>query len=260
MRAGIIAFILGCLSLPAATITNIVYITNYDACIVETSPGTPDLGNRLGVTSIQYNNHFQGTPLRSITFHGTNFTDYLLFRQGYVTNILFPELLTQTTHAAPNAGEISIGIFLCTNLQSIVASLLTITRNVDFSRNISLTNIDLSALKLIWAFNANSNTALTTLSLPALTNSLVSLSANSCTALTSVTLSAYLPTNTCTIMFTNCAMSAASVNHILARCVASSTYASGILNLSGGTSAAPTGQGVTDKSTLIARGVTVTTN
>lgn len=32
------------------------------------------------------------------------------------------------------------------------------------------------------------------------------------------------------------------------------------LNLSGGTSSAPSGQGITDKATIIARGATVTTN
>lgn len=60
--------------------------------------------------------------------------------------------------------------------------------------------------------------------------------------------------------FRNNALSAASVNHILARGVASAAFVSGQLRLQGGTNAAPTGQGITDKATLIARGVTVTTN
>ncbi len=63
------------------------------------------------------------------------------------------------------------------------------------------------------------------------------------------------------------ALTAASVNHILS-VVASLDGTSGTtswgtgktLLLNGGTNAAPTGQGITDKATIIARGATVTTN
>lgn len=59
------------------------------------------------------------------------------------------------------------------------------------------------------------------------------------------------------------ALSAASVNSILAAAALyESDYApgDGALDLSGGTNAAPTGQGLTDKATLISAGWTVTTN
>ena len=61
--------------------------------------------------------------------------------------------------------------------------------------------------------------------------------------------------------FSGCALSEASVNAVLAN-FATNIYGGGdqILNLSGGTNAAPTGQGLTDKATLIAAGWTVTTN
>lgn len=54
----------------------------------------------------------------------------------------------------------------------------------------------------------------------------------------------------------------ASVNEILSSLVADpvALAADGTLDLSGGTNAAPTGQGITDKATLIAAGWTVTTN
>lgn len=57
------------------------------------------------------------------------------------------------------------------------------------------------------------------------------------------------------------AFNAASVNHVLARAVASPLFTGGgSIDLSGGTNSAPTGQGITDKATLIARGIIVTTN
>lgn len=61
------------------------------------------------------------------------------------------------------------------------------------------------------------------------------------------------------ISFIGCALTAESVNHILARCVASSTSAASIA-LQGGTNAAPTGQGILDKATIIGNGSSVTTN
>lgn len=64
------------------------------------------------------------------------------------------------------------------------------------------------------------------------------------------------------IQYSGNALPAAAVNMILAACVqAGSTYwGAGVLFLDGGTSAAPTGQGITDKSTLQGWGATVVTN
>jgi hypothetical protein len=78
--------------------------------------------------------------------------------------------------------------------------------------------------------------------------------------LTSVSLPMYLPSNGTSVNFGTDALSAATVNHLLARCVANVAYVSGTVSLNGGTSAAPTGQGIIDKATLIGRGVTVNTN
>lgn len=61
------------------------------------------------------------------------------------------------------------------------------------------------------------------------------------------------------IDFDGCALNAASVNQILRRGVVSGTTISDY-ELSGGTNAAPTGQGIIDKATLIAAGNTVNTN
>jgi hypothetical protein len=56
-------------------------------------------------------------------------------------------------------------------------------------------------------------------------------------------------------------LTSTSVNAILAAFVAANrTSGQRILNLGGTGNAAPTGQGVTDRATLVARGWTVTTN
>lgn len=69
----------------------------------------------------------------------------------------------------------------------------------------------------------------------------------------------WLPTDGITIEFVGDALDAASVNHILARCVAAGVTTCSI-DLSGGTNAAPSGQGILDKATLIGAGNTVVTN
>jgi len=56
------------------------------------------------------------------------------------------------------------------------------------------------------------------------------------------------------------ALTVQTVNQILADLVASGWGAASALRMNGGTNAAPTGQGLTDKATLIARGATITTN
>lgn len=99
------------------------------------------------------------------------------------------------------------------------------------------------------------------LSLPALTaigGTGKKLSAKNNTSLTTVSLPLFVPVNGNVIDFSGCALTAASVNHILARCVAAG-ITSGTITLNGGTNAAPTGQGATDSATLTAAGVTVTT-
>ncbi len=71
-----------------------------------------------------------------------------------------------------------------------------------------------------------------------------------------------MPTDGKLIGFQDCALSVESVDHILARCVASAGYVSGNVNLSGGTNAVPSAAGLTSKATLEGRdpGVTVTVN
>ncbi len=77
--------------------------------------------------------------------------------------------------------------------------------------------------------------------------------------LTTVSIPALVFPNGHLVDASGCALTAASVNGILRRCVVSGLTTSDI-ELAGGTNAAPSGQGVADKATLIAAGNTVNTN
>jgi len=59
--------------------------------------------------------------------------------------------------------------------------------------------------------------------------------------------------------FLNCALSQTSVDNILIS-IDTAGQSNGTLNMTGGTSATPSGAGITAKNTLIAKGWTVTTN
>lgn len=132
--------------------------------------------------------------------------------------------------------------------------------------NPSLTSIVLTSLVNGGTdnFNISGDVTLTTVSLPAMitcaTGLFQSINAAGCTLLANVSFPNYLPTNGRNITFTGCALSQASVDHILARAVANPAYVSGTINTTGGTSATPGAQGILDKATLQARGVTVLTN
>lgn len=102
--------------------------------------------------------------------------------------------------------------------------------------------------------------SMTTLSMPLLATVVGNFTLDPNPVLANLDLSSFLPTNGTDIAVSGCDLTAASVNHVLARCVANAGYVTGNVVMNGGTNSAPTGQGITDKNTLTARGVTVVTN
>lgn len=96
--------------------------------------------------------------------------------------------------------------------------------------------------------------------LPAFVSSGGDTAINSCASLTTISMPLWVPGNGNDHSFDSNALNVASVNHLLARGVANPGFVSGTLSLEGGANAAPSGQGIADKATLIGRGVTVTTN
>lgn len=166
-------------------------------------------------------------------------------------------------------GVLSANSSLASNplLASIDLRSLVTTGNqgLNVSANPALTNLMLSKLQTVTgSLNLAGDTALASLNLPALVSAasafLASLNAAGCSSLANVSLPLYEPSNGRNQTFSGCALSQASVDHILARCVASAAYVSGTVNLSGGTSSAPSAAGLVDKATLQGRGVTVLTN
>jgi hypothetical protein len=151
-----------------------------------------------------------------------------------------------------------------TNLKNVNGSLQSSTMSV-------LTSISLPALQNVTGliFFGTSSPLLTSVSMPSLVRAGSTITMNSGTAaLTSFTLGTIgtLKQLAGNVVLSSCALTAASVNAILA-VVASLDGTNGttafgagrILTLTG-TSAAPTGQGLIDKAAIQARGATVNTN
>lgn len=115
------------------------------------------------------------------------------------------------------------------------------TLNVTGTSIPSLALTDFASMAGPGALSVTGNSLLTTTALPALS----------------------LLENDFVVALAGNALNASSVNAILAAVlsvVTNFSLTSGTLSLNGGTNAAPTGQGITDKADLITAGITVTTN
>jgi hypothetical protein len=171
------------------------------------------------------------------------------------------ELLTLTLDNLTSVSAGDIDIRNCNALTAISLPLLASCPTISFQNNLALTELDLPLLTTVSAFiTISGNTLMTSVSMPLLTNIVNNLAMHNNTSLADVDLSSCIPANGKNMVFSGGALTVTSVNHILARCVANAAYISGTVDTSGGTSAAPAGQGILDKATLIARGCTVNTN
>lgn len=160
----------------------------------------------------------------------------------------------------------------CAALTSFSAPLLQTAQAIDLSNTI-VDTVDLTSLQSLTQFfnfggyiNLRNVETIVSISLPALTGIVTGSSSlgpnpaldfNGCESLTDVSIPLLASING-NVDFFDCALTETSVNHILARLVVCGFV--GTVDLSGGTNAAPTGQGVTDVATLTGLGATVTTN
>lgn len=142
--------------------------------------------------------------------------------------------------------------------------LASIDENAYFllSDNPALVSVSLPVLTQAGQLRISDNDSLTAVDLSNFTTSLLgsNFSISSNASLVVLSLPVYVPINGMDVRFASNALSAASVNGLLAMAVAAAGFVSGILDLTGGTNAAPTGQGIVDKGILNGRGVTCTTN
>lgn len=150
----------------------------------------------------------------------------------------------------------------CSALNTLdISSLISTGQDLAITDTV-LTAIDLSSLTGIGRdLNLSNHTEVVSIDCSSLLTVPRNVSCFGNTSCTTVNFAVFLPTNGKNVDFSNCALSQASVDHVLARCVANVAYVSGSVNLSGGTNSAPTSVGVgSDYETLTLRGVTVSVN
>lgn len=227
---------------PGANQTTLVFL---DTTI--TGGKAIDLTNIGGVTTVSFPNLVSFTGLIDIEGH-INLSSPTGY--DYPVNVFFPSLVT--------ADNLTITNFQGSALQ--FPNLAKVITGLSINGAVNVSILSFPALTGGNSFDAHfDNSSVVTLDLSALTSSTTLASFQGGTKLQNINIGQAKPANASDWDFHNNALSVASVNHLLARCVANPTF-TGVLNLSGGTNAAPTGQGITDKATLIARGATVTTN
>lgn len=129
----------------------------------------------------------------------------------------------------------------------------------------SVTSLDLSSLQFVGGLFNPSYAALTTLSLPSIVRILQAVSMTT-PSLTTFSFGSTLKQIGNNVLIQNAALNQASVDGILVSLAAldgtngTTSYNSLTVNLSGGTSSAPSATGLAAKTTLTGRGCTVTTN
>lgn len=219
-------------------------------------------------------------------------TSITMTNVGYLGDIEFAGNPGLTTLSFPITSCGFLGIFSDVNLASLsLASLDHTDSDLDLFGNFAMTSLNLGVLKVVSGhINLNNSNAITAISLPSLLNFSGAFSASTCPLMTSLNVSALTSRSSggvgqtfdisvngalTTVSFpalwpfvdafnfnaTGCALNVATVNAILVSAQAAVPPLTGItIDLSGGTSAAPTGAGAAAKIALNLAGNTVTTN
>lgn len=226
-------------------------------------------GDIPGITSITFNQSMDlagfdienTTTITSLSWPNLTSIDPSSVQSGYLdletnsglTAISLPLLATV-------AGL--LGIDGSDALATISIPSLTACGRLNINSNSALTSFSAPSLQTVGGIlTVNSNAIITSVNLASLTTcsgAFFQIHLNP--ALTSLTLGAFVPPNGQNIQMDGNALPAATVNFVLHQAVLNAGYVSGTIDLFGGTNAAPSGQGIADKATLIGRGVTVNTN
>lgn len=132
-----------------------------------------------------------------------------------------------------------------------------------FGANAALQSLTFPLLTTSFEFFIVNNPLITAVSLPLLVNATdtgTNFRIDHNASLVNLSLPMFVPVDGIVYNFSHNALSVVSVNSLLARFVANVSFVSGTIVLEGGTNAAPTGQGLLDVATLLARGVAMSTN
>lgn len=196
------------------------------------TPTTAKLGQDMGFST------GSDIPETALVFNGTtSLAGFQLFLGGTTLTFSMPNLVSIDPSSITFSG---LSVANATSMTSITAPLLATIGGGGLS--------------------IQGCSSLTSLTFPALTHAGTGIAIKTNSSLSSLSLPVYVPVISETVDCSANALNVASVNGILARCVANAGYTAGTVDLSGGTNAAPAGQGAADKATLIGRGVTVNTN
>lgn len=239
-----------------------------------------------GVTISAGEKWINGITISDPTVQSLSFTD-LKGSTGIVMVGLSPNLTSFSLPISTVISEViidSLNSGSSKNLVSFSAPLLAdIAGNLELlgcssPLNSSFNSLDVSSLNNVNLIKMSDYGALTTLNLSSVGNinssqyvfsasASVSLIVTGCTQMTNVTLGTSLKKVASGVIITGASLSQSSVDNVLIRLAAldgtgGTTLYTGskVINLSGGTSSAPSAAGITAKNTLVARGVTVTTN
>lgn len=167
--------------------------------------------------------------------------------------------------ASINLGDVfflsSYGPDALTGITDLTFSAVTNSQGVQFTQCDSLVNLsfpNLVSSDFDFGFIINDNISLVTVNFPRLTGAPGCLIRNN-TVLQTIDFSSFVFSNGQSYDFSGNALDATTVNALLARAVLSGVTTCTI-DLTGGSSSAPTGQGIADKTALNLAGNTVTTN
>lgn len=220
------------------TVPNCTYDTQ-----ISWTPASFDLLGVTGTSWYNVNDTLGSTAMPTVVnWDGPYSTSFFGFCTFSLPGV---EQFNITAVADFNALGVTVFIGYCTDLVTISAPLVTDFGTIYIYTTPALQTISFPSLI------ASANTYL-----------YFSYGPHLMTNLANVNLGNWIPNPTYDMDLSSAALTAASVNHILARFVAQPLWVNPlrVLNLSGGTSAAPTGQGILDKATLIGRGPSVLTN
>jgi hypothetical protein len=244
--------------------------------------------NGFSVFGKQYDGGTLTTISAPLYNGGINVSDALLFTTLNVGNLIYELYLSDcpafntittlapfvyvqdnsgdsqiTTVSAPNATSFSLNSFYGSSISLPLATYVQLTW---YSNDLSSISINCPSVTTMWIELTNSST-ITSITMPPsiITYERVDIGAN--TSLTSISLGVIgtIKTVNGTAGFQNNALDETSVNGILALLVSldgtnGTTLFTESVYLDSGTNAAPTGQGIIDKQTLIDRGCNVETN
>jgi len=247
--------------------------------------GNLDISNQSALTTVAFANLHTSTGYVAV------------YQSALVNSISFPKLISTgglIQFSGPNANVASISLPALTTVGGLVnfdqmtaltsismPLLASVGNDFRFSNTPALISLSVPSLVSIVGFieadaqgaasvtfpvfnsslgiHMSGCTNLTSLSIPSAAFILDDFLCSGNPLLTTVDIPNFVFTDGFNVDFSGCALNATSVNLILRRLVLAGV-SSDIIDLSGGTNAAPTGLGLTDKAALIVAGNTVTTN